>query len=138
MTCQTFFFSWYVDPPTSLTDHKHNRFLINIKATKLKKLDSSQSVQPIIQRDTVDSKIIRALAIILAIFLWFDCQFLLTRTCYQQHKAWRSWFDKYLFHKTALNMRFLTRIIWSARIILQPTVPYSWVNSEFKIWWIRP
>ena len=31
---------------------------------------------------TVGSKIIRALAILLAIFLWFDCQFLSSHACY--------------------------------------------------------
>ena len=33
----------------------------------------------------VGSKIIRALAIVVAIFLWFDCQFLSTHACYQQY-----------------------------------------------------
>ena len=36
---------------------------------------------------TDGSKFIRALAIILAIFLWFDCQFLLPHACYKQYKA---------------------------------------------------
>ena len=36
---------------------------------------------------TVDSKIFRALAIIIAFFLWFDCQFLPLHACYKQHKA---------------------------------------------------
>ena len=36
---------------------------------------------------TVGSKIIRALVIILAIFLSFDCQFLSSHTCYKQYKA---------------------------------------------------
>ena len=36
---------------------------------------------------TVNSKIIRALAIVLAIFLWFDCQILSSHACYMQYKA---------------------------------------------------
>ena len=36
---------------------------------------------------TVGSKIIRALAIVLFIFLWFDCQFLSAHACYKQYKA---------------------------------------------------
>ena len=36
---------------------------------------------------TVGSKIIRALAIVLAIFLWFDWQFLSSHACYKQSKA---------------------------------------------------
>ena len=59
---------------------------------------------------------------VLAIFLWFDCQFLSFHACYKQYEAQRSWLDKYLFYKTALNMSFLTRTISSARIILLPTV----------------
>ena len=34
----------------------------------------------------VGSKIIRALAIIFVIFLWFDCQ-ILSHVCYEQYKA---------------------------------------------------
>ena len=36
---------------------------------------------------TVGSKIIRALPIILGIFLWFDCQFLSYHVCFKQYKA---------------------------------------------------
>ena len=36
---------------------------------------------------TVDSKIIPALEIIFAIFLWFDCPFLLSHAYYKQYKA---------------------------------------------------
>ena len=36
---------------------------------------------------TVGSKIIRALAIILPIFLWFEYQFLSSHACYKQYKA---------------------------------------------------
>ena len=35
----------------------------------------------------VNSKIIRALVIILAVFLSFDCQFLSSHACYKQQKA---------------------------------------------------
>ena len=38
-------------------------------------------------RPTVDSKIIGALVIVLAIFLWFACQFLSFHACYKQYKA---------------------------------------------------
>ena len=34
----------------------------------------------------VGSKIIRALSIILAVFLWFDCHFLSSDACCKQHK----------------------------------------------------
>ena len=57
-----------------------------------------------------------------AIFLGFHWKFLSFHVCYKQYKAWRSWLDKYLFHKNALNMSFLTGLISSARIILLPTV----------------
>ena len=36
---------------------------------------------------TVGSKIILALWIILAIFLWFDCQISSSHACYKQHKT---------------------------------------------------
>ena len=36
---------------------------------------------------TVDSKIIRALKIIIAILLWFECQFLSSHACFKQHKT---------------------------------------------------
>ena len=36
---------------------------------------------------TVGSKIIRALVVILSIFLWFDHQFLSSHACYKQYKA---------------------------------------------------
>ena len=36
---------------------------------------------------TVGSKVIRALAIMLVVFLWFDCQFLSSHACYKQCKA---------------------------------------------------
>ena len=39
-------------------------------------------------------------------------------------------FDKYLFHNTTLVMKFLTRIISNARIILLPTV-----HLGFKIFY---
>ena len=71
---------------------------------------------------TVGNKIIQALAVILAIFLCFDCQFLSSHALFKQYKALKSWLDKYLFHKTALGMSFLTWIITSARNILLPTV----------------
>ena len=71
---------------------------------------------------TVGSKIIRALAVILAIFLRFDCHFLSSHGFYKQYKAYRSLFDKYLFHKAALGTSFLTRINSSARKIFLPTV----------------
>ena len=71
---------------------------------------------------TTDSKIIRALAIILAIFLCLDCQFLSSHDYFEQYEAWRLRLYKYLFHKSALDMSFLTRIVASARIVLQPTV----------------
>ena len=64
---------------------------------------------------TVGSKIIRALATILVIFFWYDRQFCHYHACYKQYKVWSLWFDKYLFHKTALDLNFLTRIIASAR-----------------------
>ena len=73
---------------------------------------------------TVGSKIIRALAIMLAFCLWFDCQFL-SFHAYKQHKAYRLWPDKYLFHKAALGISFLTRIISNARIKLLVAVPLS-------------
>ena len=42
---------------------------------------------PILDFDsTVDSKIIRALAIVLPIFHWFDYQFLSSHTYYKQYK----------------------------------------------------
>ena len=71
---------------------------------------------------TVGSKIIRALEIILAIFLWFDCQFLSSHACYKQYKAKGSRLDKYLFDKAPLGVNFLTRIISVARLNLLPTV----------------
>ena len=71
---------------------------------------------------TVSSNIIRALATILMSFLYFDWLFLSSHTYYKLYKAYRTWLDKYLFHKSALGMRSLTRIISSARIILLPTV----------------
>ena len=71
---------------------------------------------------TVGSKIIWALAIVLAIFLWLHCQFLLSHAYYKQYKAKTSWPSKYLFHKTALSMSFFTWLISSARTILLPTV----------------
>ena len=37
--------------------------------------------------DTVGSKIIRAIGIILAIFLCFDCQFLPSHACYEMYEA---------------------------------------------------
>ena len=76
-----------------------------------------ESIEKILQRAlqrTVDSKIARALAKILAIFLWFDCQFLSFHASYKQYK--------YLFIKSALNRSFLTRTISSARTILLPTL----------------
>ena len=73
-------------------------------------------------RFTIQYKIFRALAIILAIFLWYDCQTLSSHDCYKQYKAWRSWLDKYLFYKIPLDMSFSTRLISSARIILLSTV----------------
>ena len=36
---------------------------------------------------TVDSKTIRALATILTIFFWFDCQFLSSNACYKLYNA---------------------------------------------------
>ena len=60
--------------------------------------------------------------IILAIFLLFDRQFLSFHALYKQYKANRSWLDKYLFHKIALDMNFLTRLISSVRMILLSTV----------------
>ena len=39
------------------------------------------------QNNYAGSKIIRSLAIILAIFLWFDCQFLSSDGCFKQYKA---------------------------------------------------
>ena len=71
---------------------------------------------------TVGSNIIRALVIVLAIFFWFDCQFLSFYACYKQNKAYRSWLDKHFFYNTALDMRFRTEIISNAHIILLPTI----------------
>ena len=82
---------------------------------------------------TVGSKIIRALAIVLATFLCFDCQFLSSLACYILHKAQRSWLCKYLCHKIALDMSFLTRLISSARIILLLTVFLTLQISVFKL-----
>ena len=56
---------------------------------------------------SVGSKIIRALAIILAICPWFDLQFLSSHACYKQQKALRSWLDKNLFHKM-----YSVRVFW--------------------------
>ena len=36
---------------------------------------------------TVGRKIIRVFAIVLAIFLWYDCQFLFSHACYKQYEA---------------------------------------------------
>ena len=88
--------------------------------------------------DTVDSKITGALGIMLDVFLWFDRQFLSSSAFYEQNKDQRPWFDKHLFHKTALDTSFLTRIISSARIILLPTVLVMRENNsnglkEFRI-----
>ena len=40
--------------------------------------------------NTVGSKIIRTLAIMHAIFFWFDCQFLSSHACFKQYKAEQS------------------------------------------------
>ena len=71
---------------------------------------------------TVSSKIIRALAIILVSFFWFDGQIFSSHAFNKQYKTKRSWFDKYLFYKTAFDMSFLTRNISNARIVLLLTV----------------
>ena len=71
---------------------------------------------------TVGSKIFRAFAIILVIFLSFHCQFVSSYACYKDYKIYRSCLEKYSFHKTALDMCFLTRIISRAQIIILPTV----------------
>ena len=47
----------------------------------------------------VDGKIIRALSMILAIFLLFECQFLSSYSCFKQHKAYKTWLDENLFQK---------------------------------------
>ena len=73
---------------------------------------------------TIDIKIIRTIAI----FLWYTSQFLSSLSCYKQYKAQRSSLEKYLFHKTALGMSFLTRIISNARIILPPNVDYHFIS----------
>ena len=54
-------------------------------------------------------------------FFWFDCQLLLSYSWYKQYKAQRLWLGK-LFHKTAVSMSFLKRIISCVGIILLPTV----------------
>ena len=69
----------------------------------------------------IGNKIIRALAIILAVFVCFDCQFLSSHACYEKYEA-KSWLDKYSFHKTALGDSFSSWIISSAGKILLPTV----------------
>ena len=76
----------------------------------------------------VGSKIFRALAIILAVFLWFDSQFFSSHAHCEQHKCLRLCLDKYL-NKAALGMSFLTRIISSVRIILLVIVN---INDSFK------
>ena len=48
---------------------------------------------------TVGSKTIRAVAIILAIFLCFNCQFLSSHDCYEQYKAKRSYMTNICFTK---------------------------------------
>ena len=45
---------------------------------------------PLVLLGTVGRKVIRALAIILAIFLWFDYQLLFYHACYKQYKAKKS------------------------------------------------
>ena len=83
---------------------------------------------------TVRSKLIRALVVMLVIFLSFKCQFLSSHACYKQYEIKRSWLDKYLFHKSTLGMNFLTRIISCARIILLPTVRWRWVRKYTSIY----
>ena len=70
---------------------------------------------------TVGSKIIRALEKILAIFLWFDCQFLSSHACYKAELS----SDLTNIYFIKLHMSFLTGIISRTRIILLPTVAFG-------------
>ena len=72
---------------------------------------------------TVGSKIIRTLAIIFVIlFSGLIASFYHLMLVLNSIEPKYLWLYKYLFHKTALDMSFLTRTIYSARIILLPNV----------------
>ena len=59
-------------------------------------------------KTTVGSKIIRALVIIHVFFFTLIGNFYYYHDFYKQYENWRSWFNEYLLHKTALDMTSLT------------------------------
>ena len=54
----------------------------------------------------VGSQIIRALGIIFATVLYFNCQFVAYHACFKQYKAYGLRVNKNLYHKPALRMSF--------------------------------
>ena len=78
---------------------------------------------------TVGSKIIRAVAIILVIFLWFDSQFLMFVI------------NKYLIHKTALGMSFFdtnnSAADWNAIFVTLRTGKFE-LPENFTVVYLQP
>ena len=86
---------------------------------------------------TVGSKIIRALAIVLAIFFWFDCQFFHLMLVINSINS--KDYDLTFFSQNCIRYEFfLTRLISSARIILRSTVHYkaetNWVSVNQSVY----